>query len=231
MTRAATRTQRRLEKKQALGLLALGLMIALISFGLGVLVGRGGSCPVAEEEVVAPERIAIAVPEEGSAVKEEIVAEATAEQLTFYDALPEGKQPLGSGVNLAPQVESAKVEVRVAPSSAVEDRVELADKEPTPAPAKKVVPNLVKVVVQPRAADGGYVVQVASVTKKAGADGLRERLASKGYGVFVEQADLGARGIWYRVYAGPYPSRREADQAVKSLKDRGLAASPLVRRR
>lgn len=229
MTRGATRTQRRLEKKQALGLLALGLVIALVSFGLGVLVGHGGSDTVAEENAATSERIAIAVPEEDATVMDVTTTTAPAEQLTFYDSLVEGTQPLGSGVNLPPPSERVEDEAPVASSSVAETRSAAAVNES--ALGKTTAPKVDKVAMPAIAADGGFVVQVASVKKKDGADGLQKRLTGKGYGAFVEQADLGAKGIWYRVYTGPYRLRSEAEQAGAALRVERLADSPLVKKR
>jgi cell division septation protein DedD len=151
------------------------------------------------------------------------------EQLSFYESLPEGKQPLGSGVNLPPSSEQMEAEVPVGSSSVVETLSEPAVKEP--APDKATPTEMAKVAAQSTTTDGGFVVQVASVKKKDGAEGLRKRLAGKGYGAFVERADLGASGVWYRVYAGPYRSRAEAEQAVASLRAGRLVDSFLIKKR
>jgi DedD protein len=56
-------------------------------------------------------------------------------------------------------------------------------------------------------------------------------MVAKGYAAFVEQADLGAKGVWHRVYAGPFSTRQDADRAVAALKADRIASAPLVRRR
>ena len=44
-----------------------------------------------------------------------------------------------------------------------------------------------------------------------------ERIKAKGHDAFVEQADLGRRGTWYRVKVGRFKSRSEAEQLMKKI--------------
>jgi DedD protein len=60
--RVATRSQRRTEKKQAVVLLALVLTVALVSFMLGVMVGRSGSKPADVDAALQPTRLPVAPP-------------------------------------------------------------------------------------------------------------------------------------------------------------------------
>ncbi len=72
----------------------------------------------------------------------------------------------------------------------------------------------------PAAASGkaGYVVQVGSFSKRGNADGLKARLAKRGYRAFVETV-RGRNGTIYRVKVGPRPSRDEADALRQRLID------------
>ena len=159
-------------------------------------------------------------------------------QLTFYDTLAEGQQnALGSGINLPP--EPVKSEPVPEPISKTPVKAPVKVTEPvkvavTPklkaAPVLPVVPK--PVVSKPAAVtSGSFLVQVASVKQHDGANGLRDRMKQKGYAAFVEAADLGAKGVWYRVYAGPFGSKADADQAVRSLKADRISSAPLVKRR
>jgi cell division septation protein DedD len=237
-----SRSQRRLEKKQTLVLVVLGLLIALVSYGLGVMVGRSGGDTIVQEDLTDSGRIAIAVPETvpvpGSVPDAETSTGGAANPpLTFYETLPEGSQPpMGSGINLPPRTE----EVGEAPVDVLSD--------PPPAPAAVAVkPAPVEVKhesVKPRPATtniapppakkivsaGNYVIQVASVQNQAGAQDLNTRLSKNGYAAFVEKTDLGSKGIWYRVYVGPFASREAADGAASTLKSSRLATSPIVRK-
>lgn len=64
---------------------------------------------------------------------------------------------------------------------------------------------------------GRWVVQAASFRKREDADALAARIKHKGFRVFIRQADLGTRGVWHRVYLGPFPARRQAEEARERL--------------
>ena len=245
----ASRSQRRLEKKQALGLVVMGLVIALISYSLGVVVGRSGDEKIVHEDLAATERIAIP-PTDAMTASEALqpVDEAADPQLTFYDTLPEGKQPpMGSGINMPAQsTEPPVVSVDVRSDRAPAQEIVVSK----PAPAKEVVASkpaaaVAKPKPQPTAtvapppkaepssavAGGSYIIQVASVQKADGAQDLSGRLSKSGYAAYVEKTDLGSKGVWYRVYVGPFASRNVADGAASTLKTSGLASAPIVRKR
>lgn len=234
----ASRSQRRLEKKQALVLVVMGLVIALISYGLGVVVGRSGGETIVHEDIAATERIAIQPTEPNPASGTLQPAEEAADpQLTFYDTLPEGNQPpMGSGINMPAQPTepvAAPVDVRIDREPAAE----VVASKPAPAVVKPKPQPIASVAPQPKAvqasavASGSYIIQVASVQKVDGAQNLSGRLSKSGYPAFVEKTDLGSKGVWYRVYVGPFASKNAADGAASTLKASRLASSPLVRKR
>ncbi len=216
MTRQmVTRSERRMEKKQAIILLFLVLGVALVSFVLGVMVGRGSSPKTVTAEIVETrERLPVAPEKPETEPQEPVQApekSADASRLTFYDTLPKGDQtPLGSGINRPPQskekTESITVQVK-APEKPAPVKVE-SRPEPAAPPTEP----------QPAAAEGRFVVQVASFQKSEDAKGLSSRLGQKGYQAFTQQADLGAKGIWHRVLVGPFVDNRSAAQTVERLK-------------
>jgi cell division septation protein DedD len=194
-----SRTQRRLEKKQALILLALILAVSLVSFTLGVMVGKGGSGEPVVQSSSAERMPVVAVPAPASS--------SPAENLTFYDSLPTGEQPpLGSGINLpqpevrpeAPALVASKPEAKVKPSDAVKV------KEPSVAPA---VANA-----------GAWEVQAASFQNAEDARKLQAHLTAKGYGASVKAADLGEKGTWHRVMVGAYATGAAAQEIAERLK-------------
>lgn len=238
-----SRSQRRLEKKQTLVLLLLGLVIALASYGLGVMVGRSGGDTIVQEDLTAGDRIAMPAadssPVEGGG---QPAPEAVDPELTFFDTLPEGKQPpMGTGINLPAQPPEPTGGAAEVPRGSETAAPTLAA-EPTPAAVKPqpVTPRPEPVAAAPAkpagipakvVAGGNYIIQVASVQKKSGAQDLSARLSKSGYPAFVEETDLGAKGIWFRVYVGPFGSREAADGTASSLKAAHFASSPLVRKR
>jgi cell division septation protein DedD len=236
-----SRSQRRMEKKQTLFMVSMLLVVGLVCFFLGVMVGRSGEqSMVAEEHLPIQKPLAAAQGEVAEPKTEESPAtpvtsdEMQNSPLTFYDTLAEGQQnALGSGINLPPEPEKsepAPESISKAPVKATESVKVVATPKPIAAPALPVAPK--PVVSKPAAvASGSYIVQVAAVKQRDGADGLCDSMKKKGYAAFVQAADLGAKGVWYRIYAGPFSSKADADQAVRSLKADRISSAPLIKRR
>lgn len=204
-----SRSQRRMEKKQAVMLVVLLLGISLVSFFLGIMVGRSGTTPAVVTAEVATKPLPVSPtpavppkPESSVAIEPEVPKEP----LTFYDALPKGEQPpLGSGINLPPEAQTA-------PESKSTEAVASVATAPAQPAASTAAPL-------PKAApQGAYVVQVASFKQLPDATGLRDRLVRKGYTVFTQEADLAEKGVWYRVMVGPYLGSEAAGQAAEHLK-------------
>lgn len=63
---------------------------------------------------------------------------------------------------------------------------------------------------------GNWVVQVHALKDRTAAEGIAQRLVSKGYPAFVLDPDPGAPTI-YRVQVGRYVDRREAEQVARKL--------------
>ncbi len=235
--KTGTRTQRRMARRQAMLLFVAVLVVALVSFSLGVMVGRSGyrppDRPVAGEPLVLPG--AKPVMPEPPPVAEPGAGEAAAtppadEKLTFYDTLPRGEQPLGSGINLPrqPVKPPAEAVATIAPSPARSPAA--ARPEPAMRPGNTLPGRKPEQAAAAPPAAVGYLLQVASFRNIRQAEALRHRLAGKGYAVFVRKADLGGKGVWQRVYVGPYSDRMTAEKAAKQLKQKEKL-SPLVRRR
>ena len=78
-------------------------------------------------------------------------------------------------------------------------------------------------------AGGAFVVQVAATRDQAEAKRMVEKLKGQGFAAVAERADLGAKGVWYRVTVGPYGDQAAADQASSQLKK--LKFAGIVRKR
>lgn len=63
-----------------------------------------------------------------------------------------------------------------------------------------------------------FTIQAASFQDKAKADSAAGSLKKKGYLPTVEMADLGAKGIWYRVYVGGFATKEEAQGFLEAIK-------------
>jgi cell division septation protein DedD len=226
-----SRTQRRSERRQLLVTGLLVVTIAVASFFLGVMVGeRNGSARQAEIAYQASAQIA---PPPLPA------ATAAPSRLTFYDDLPKGNAaPLGSGINLPPSSMPGSTARVQAPAPVAPVKDPAVEAAPVPAPAAKVPDSLPAAKPPPptvappapkASAGGSLVVQVAATRDQAEARRMVDRLKGKGYAASAERADLGAKGIWYRVSVGPYADRATADKAAAQLKQ--MKFSPMVRNR
>jgi len=213
-----SRTQRRIERKQLMLIVVLIIAVAAVSFSLGVMFGQRNISSqglVAEVDSLTPAKVTQIVPPPPP--QEETVPEKP-ERLTFYDNLPKGNQaPLGSGINLPPEKPTKAVQAKPKPA------VKKTEVKPVAAtPKRATVPTV--------SAEGSFVVQIASFRTGEDARRLAARLKLYKLSTFIETADLGEKGVWYRVLAGPYNSREGADTVAALLKKKERL-SALVRKR
>ncbi|MHB8707424.1 MAG: SPOR domain-containing protein [Desulfuromonadales bacterium] len=222
-----SRTQRRFERRQMLLMVILMAAVTVASFFLGVMVGERGSFSGARIE---PPRLPMA-----QVVPPPMPAGATTgpQKLTFYDDLPKGNAaPLGSGINLPkggypPPPPPAAVAPAPAPAAAAPAPV-----APVSAPQPKPPAAVAAAVAEPApkaSAGGSFVVQVVSTRDQAEAKRLVDKLKGKGFAAASERADLGAKGIWFRVVTGPYSDQATAEKAAAQLKQQKYAV--IVRKR
>ncbi len=235
-----TRTQRRMEKRQAIILLVLVLAVSLVSFTLGVMIGRRGAereqayQQTQVERVLVAEAPAIPPAPEGAGsdavdVREPDVAgvpvpEEAAEdpKLSFYEDISKPAAPLGSGINVALSTEKEAVQQ---PPIALPEQPIVAKAEPAPVktvPEPKVAAAEVKQSASsdglPAAVSGGsHAVQVGSFNAEKDARALQQKLLKQHYPAFVVAADLGAKGRWFRVRVGPYADAEAAKRVQKVL--------------
>lgn len=238
-----TRTQRRMEKRQAIILLVLVLAVSLVSFTLGVMVGRRGVerelayQQSQAEKVLVAESSATTQPvgkEQGPTVdvsSPQVAGQPVTDgqgedpKLSFYDDLAKETVPLGSGINVAPPKEEKAVEPPPIPlpdqpivKKTPEKETAVAAVAPTPA-AKPA--STTSAQGMPAAVSGGsHAVQVGSFSAQKDANALKQKLAKLNYPAFVVEADLGAKGRWYRVRVGPYSNAEQAKVAQNVLEER-----------
>lgn len=227
-----------MEKKQTLILLVLVLAVSLASFFLGAVVGRQGAerelaqkQQTAEKILVtkAPKTAVDTAPKPAVKTDEDAVVAADIDQaaeetkLTFYDNLAkEETVPLGSGINLPPKPkEEAKPAAQ--PPIALPDQP-IAKKKELAVAAVKVetvasVAEATALVTKLPKADpkGTYAVQVGSFAAAGDAGAFKKKLLTKNYPAFVAEADLGAKGLWYRVKIGPYADSTAAKTVLQQL--------------
>ena len=76
--------------------------------------------------------------------------------------------------------------------------------------------------------DGNYVVQISARRTQTDAlaafSGLQSKYGSVlgGYRPLIQRADLGSRGIWFRLRVGPMKTREDASRVCSQLKSKGM---------
>ena len=229
-----------MEKRQAVILLVLVLVVSLTSFTLGVMVGRRGGERDMAHKIQQTEKILVAqTPPPGSVstptidMSQNTAAQATelvvAEpKLSFYDDLAKESAPLGSGINLAP-VENQETTKRINPPIDLPDQpIVQKTTEDDSAVVKTVAEEKpAKVVTEaaeakmPEVVSGGtHAVQIGSFGSVGDAIALKQKMLAKDYPAFVAEADLGKKGLWYRVRIGPYKDSSIAQLAQKILEEK-----------
>jgi cell division septation protein DedD len=110
----------------------------------------------------------------------------------------------------APPLEGAGGRVDNAPDTVPETQP-LQVSRPDAAP-KPEAPRVERDVAVPDLAEyaGKYLVHVSSFHGRAKAQEDADYLTGRGYEAVIAQVDLGDKGIWYRVYVGPFATPREA---------------------
>jgi SPOR domain len=87
----------------------------------------------------------------------------------------------------------------------------------------------------PRAGEGAFVAQLASLQSQAAVEQAWVRFRARAPELFaparldVQRADLGARGIYYRVRAGYFASRDQAAQFCNQIREMGQDCLPAPR--
>lgn len=163
---------------------------------------------VASEKVEPVEEVVEEIVEQVAPVLETMTEPSPAVEVKPVEEAP--KAPV---VKVEPKPE-VKVEPKPAPKPAVK-----AKPKPAPAPVEMRTESVP--VASSKQSSGEYYVQLASTKDKASAEAEWKKLAKK-YGISdmshrVETADLGAKGLYYRIQAGPV-SRDIAQSKCAAIK-------------
>ncbi len=75
---------------------------------------------------------------------------------------------------------------------------------------------------------GGYTLQIMSAKAESESQSAVNRISSGGAKAYLARADLGARGIWYRVRVGQFASRAEAQSAGSKLVSSGQISTFII---
>lgn len=230
MVEVRSRSERRSEKKQSFVFVAFIATVAIVCFASGFMVGRNTTPKPGSgmAENAATSKPVTKTPTETGAPADK----KETEKLTFYEALPKGDQPpLGSGINLPPKEKASKDEAvkeviiqEEVVKKPIPEKVfaPVKAQKPPPKPAPAVKPKVDPASIR-------YILQVASYPQPDEAGKLLGRLTRGGYDVYVQQADLGSKGIWYRVFVGPITGKSQAE-TLQARIEKEIKVKPLLRK-
>lgn len=133
---------------------------------------------------------------------------STEAPLSFYKTLPSGQKGnvLGSGINT--KDDKAKQPLQAAIPS---NLYKLPATDTQKPPADKPTSTEKSAARNPESTR--FTVQMASFPLKSEAETLKNKLAGKGYNVFISESHQGDKGTWYRVRVG----RKLEQEAAKEL--------------
>jgi len=222
-------------------LVIVSLFLAIVWFayqkGMRVSATNNGAVPTiaADPSPVRTERDLASGDEGRSEVYDRLEGNTPTEVIIEAEA---GKDPLDGFDN---QISAAETPVGdlsqngIKPTAVETISVEPIDVVKTPeevavavTPAE-TIPEPVKEPVSTSAtlSTGTHVVQVAALRSDAEARALFDKLSNK-YGAYlgdkapdIQRADLGSKGIYYRLRVGPFNSKEAAQEWCTGLKSRG----------
>lgn len=215
---------------QWIALFAAGVVIMVLTFTLGVLVGRQWSRPAsAIASIESGARKSVPPGKRGGLSGADLEPSPQVDQkLTFYRTLT---APLGRGSADASQRAEAKAKAQPAPEPA------RAKPLPTPDPYTSRGETIIEGPAPPDAttapapapaqADtaGLWSVQIAAFKSQAQADTLQKQLKQAGLDTYVASAAAADGQTNYRVRVGTFKSKAEAQRMVERVRgERSLAA-------
>jgi len=121
-------------------------------------------------------------------------------ELSFYKDLPK------QSVTPAPVSAKAVAKVKPVAKPAITQVIEKVLRPVSTAPVIKKVLD-----------DSDYRIQLASFRSFSDAMPLQKKMSKSGFSTFIHQVDLGAKGQWFRVYAGPFVSKSEAEDSRQRI--------------
>ncbi|MGH7791218.1 MAG: SPOR domain-containing protein [Thermodesulfobacteriota bacterium] len=221
------------------------LILFVLSFTLGVIVGKGLNNPEQPQttregkppepqhkEVANSEKETDTITKEETTVKhtspsldEELEPQATniieepiAEQAP---APPERREEIVEGSPDTPGPPEEKGESETAKGKEPTSTTPTIGEEKAKVGSDKEQAAQKEIAALPKIDAGGkYTVQIGSFQEEAKAKQVLESLRSRGYPVFIKQIDVPGQGTWYRARVGTFKTREDAGLYAESLMSR-----------
>ena len=199
-----------LSGKQLVFLFMATTIVSVLIFLLGVMVGRGVPAQAQASDQFADPTPAAAAPASSAAA-------TAAPQPAAQDAGPPAAEPPPP----APEADELSYKKRLESEASASESLKPAPAQRTAKPASAPAaaqstggPGQQTVIGSPR--PGTLVVQVHALKDRTVANGIVQRLVSKGYPAFLVAA--GPPTGTYKVQVGRYQDRNEAQRVVDRLK-------------
>jgi cell division septation protein DedD len=209
-----------LEGKQLGFLVISAIVIVVVVFLCGVMVGRGVRVPYQDDLVAG--RVTLADDPTDAALggsADDLLPSTSADPQPIddfsYPALLAGASPVPETLEEPEALPAPPVAPVPAPSPVA------APVLAAPAAAAPVAASALK-----EPSGNGFAVQVMSLTKLSEAETVARRLASKGYPSFVQPTPDGR----FRVRVGKYPDRKDAESVARRLEKEEKFNAPWVDR-
>ncbi|MFH0984170.1 MAG: SPOR domain-containing protein [Candidatus Omnitrophota bacterium] len=103
-------------------------------------------------------------------------------------------------------------------SSAPEAATETVVKDQAQTLKETVMPALAAVATESPKELAAYTIQIASFNDKKRAEDALVAIRIKVPSAYIASRNLGEKGIWYRIYAGRFTARQEAEISLNDIK-------------
>jgi cell division septation protein DedD len=204
-------------------MIALGVVAA--GFAVGFTVGQQMGMEKASSEDEARLLVQLKAQQEelaklraeASKQRQPEVSTTQVGELTFYNELPkQSVDPVPLQKDSVPAVKQEMGSQEMHHGDAVSSEELLKQIIEQELGQTKKVDNHDAATMQP----GVYYLQLASFQKQSEAENFFPKLSSSGYAGVIKRVDLAGKGVWYRVYAGPFASKQASEAAKSSVKDK-----------
>lgn len=215
-----------LDNRQIVSLTVVGLVVVGSVFTLGIVVGK--KLAVDDQAAAAPDLLT-ALDQKAAAI-DSMKKDAS---LTFQEELTKKPAPLVEAKPIeapkaveelpAPPPPKPELPVVVMKASVAEPVVKA---EPVPTrinedagALRDAFARAAKVESKPETSpDGAFTLQLSAFQDRAEADRFAASLRDKGYAPFIVEANLAAKGTWFRVRMGRFPTKDAAGRYLADFK-------------
>jgi len=225
---------RPMAQSKVLLLIVVALAVVATGFAIGFMMGQemGKQKATSAEKARLVEQLK-AQQEELSklraAAKQRLPEISTTEvgELTFYNELPQQSvdpEPLTATTSTKREATGKSEDIEAATSSEkllkslIEHELNQAQTSAAKLELKPV--HAGSAAKEGTAAENTYFLQLASFQKKNDADLFYPKLGKAGFEGVIKRVELSKLGTWYRVYAGPFSTKKRVEEAKQDVKQK-----------